>query len=147
MFSYGVFGDDKESEVERGMNLLYRTYHHCEASGDLVPCLKIKALKLTDRALKINSIPLFEGLTIIRNEEGDGRAFTAPEFEENSLPQDPEKKDDALDTLLIDRVTRFLKSHSLQFSLPKFVGGPEDGEEGSYSIIFIHIYLHILEVR
>lgn len=122
----------QESDLERGFNLIYKTYKNCEASGDVVPCLKIKALKLADRALKINTLPIFDGLNVVRNEEADARSMNAVDFDENALPVNAEEKESALDNLLVDRVARFLKTHSLQFSLPTMLGIPEDStQEGN----------------
>jgi len=119
-----------ENEVDRGLRLLRNTYEKCEASGELVPCLKTKFVKLADRALKISNIPLFEGVTVIQNEDVGARAFSVPDFQEESLPQEATARDDVLDDLLIDRVSRFFKTHSLQFSLPNLLGESDGTEEG-----------------
>lgn len=133
LMCYYTVSNAQESDFERGFNLMYKTYKNCEASGDVVPCLKVKALKLADRALKINTIPIFDGLNVVRNEEADARSMGVAEFDENALPVNAQEKENTLDNMIVDRVSRFLKTHSLQFSLPAMLGIPEDAtQEGKY---------------
>lgn len=128
---------ESENEVEKGINMLYNVYRKCGESEDMFSCLKIRALKFADRAIKVNNIPLFVGMSVVRNEEAGSRAFSVPDFDENALPQDPEKKQETLDDLLVDRVTRFLKTHSVQFDLPKLVEDDKNEvEEGERYIFF-----------
>lgn len=126
--AHGAPKQEQENEIEKGMNILYNVYKKCGETEDMFSCMKIRALKFADRALKVNTIPLFVGMSVVRNEEAGSRAFSVPEFNENELPQDPEKRQETLDDLLVDRVTRFLKTHSVQFDLPKFVEDTEENE-------------------
>lgn len=125
--------EEPENEVEKGLKMLYKVYQKCGETEDMFSCMKIRALRFAERAVKISTIPLFEGMSVVRNEETGGRAFSAPEFDENKLPANAEKRQELLDDLLVDRVTRFLKTHSVQFDLPKLVEDSEDNqvEEGN----------------
>jgi hypothetical protein len=92
-------------------------------------CLKLKALKFADRALQVKSIPIVEGVEIVKKEEAeDSRHLSEPlvELDEADLPADPEKRQETLDELLIDRLLRFVRSYTLQFSVPKFLSDLDD---------------------
>lgn len=45
------------------------------------------------------------------------RALSESELD-NTLPQDEEEKDSQVESLLVDRVARFLQSHTLQLKVP-----------------------------
>lgn len=128
--------EEPENEVEKGLKMLYKVYQKCGETEDMFSCMKIRALRFADRALKVNNIPLFEGMSVIRSEETGERAFPAPEFNENQLPQDPVKRQESLDDLLVDRVTRFLKTHSVQFDLPKLVEDKPESEVEQGEVLF-----------
>ena len=51
--------DDLSLEV--GFKTVYNNYKQCEDEADMLACLKLKAVKLVDRALSINNIPIIEG--------------------------------------------------------------------------------------
>lgn len=38
---------------------------------------------------------------------------------ENELPVEPELRESEIDSLIVDRIARFLGSHTLQFKVPK----------------------------
>jgi hypothetical protein len=112
-----------------GIKVLYRTYEQCEREEDMFACLKLKALKFADRALQVQSIPLVEGVEIVKKGDAeDSRHLNEPlvELGETNLPADPEKRQETLDDFLIDRLSRFLRSHTLQFSVPKFISDLDD---------------------
>ncbi|KDR19953.1 hypothetical protein L798_05231, partial [Zootermopsis nevadensis] len=112
-----------------GIKVLYKTYQQCERQEDMFACLKLKALKFADRALKVKSIPLLDGMELVeKDDEEDGRQLNEPlvEIDEENLPTDPGKRQETLDDLLIDRLSRFLRSHTLQLSVPKFISALDD---------------------
>lgn len=114
-----------------GIKVLYRTYLQCEQQEDMFACLKLKALKFADRALKVKSIPLVDGMELVKKgDDEDGRQLNEPlvQLDETNLPTDPEKRHETLDDFLIDRLSRFLRSHTLQFSVPKFVSDLGDSD-------------------
>ena len=56
-----------------------------------------------------------EGITLIQTEpQQQGRSIN-----EINLPVESEARENAVDTLLVDRLARFLASHTLQFKVPK----------------------------
>ena len=115
--------DEADQGLSSGIKVLYRTYQQCEQQEDMFACLKLKALKFADRALKVKSIPLVDGMELVKKGDEDGRELneTLVDVDEANLPTDPEKRQETLDDLLIDRVSRFARSHTLQFSVPKII--------------------------
>ncbi|XP_046384530.1 uncharacterized protein LOC124154692 [Ischnura elegans] len=101
----------------------YRFVQQC-GSKDLLYCLKMRALTFVDGALRApGDVPLVDGVTLVRSGAEDassraGRALTEAELEA-SLPRAPEERDSTVETLLVDRVARFLNSHTLQLKFPE----------------------------
>jgi len=134
--------DAADQGLSSGIKVLYRTYQQCEQQEDMFACLKLKALKFADRALKVKSIPLVDGMELVKKGDEDGRELNESlvEVDEANLPTDPEKRQETLDDLLIDRVSRFARSHTLQFSVPKLISDLDGGagekmlEEGESSL-------------
>jgi hypothetical protein len=117
-----------------GIRVLYRTYEQCEQQEDMFACLKLKALKFADRALRVKSIQLVDGVELVMKEGvEDSRQLSEPPVElgEADLPVDAEKRHETLDDFLIDRLSRFLTSHTLKLNVPKFVSelGDSSGEK------------------
>jgi len=113
-----------------GSKVLYRAFEQCGKVryGDVLTCLKLRALKFADRALSSDSIQVVEGVNIVRTtpktEDRSGRHLNLepiPEFNEAILPTDPEKKQDKLNEMLLERMARFLQTNSMQFDMPRLI--------------------------
>lgn len=70
---------------------------------------------------KAGDIPLADGVALVQSgdsaRELSGRALSEDELD-NSLPQDAAERDSQVETLLVDRVARFLESRTLQLKVP-----------------------------
>ncbi|XP_058060533.1 uncharacterized protein LOC131211177 [Anopheles bellator] len=112
---------------------LRKVYSLCEDSDELLQCIKVQALKLTDRAMKLPSIKLLDGMALVKKADGESRSFAAePATSEQELAKLPSAK---IDELLMQRAQRFLDSHQLQLNVPRMLvsGQQETGrlvEEG-----------------
>ena len=113
-----------------GSKILYRAFQQCGEvrSGDVLTCLKLRALKFADRALGSDSIQVVDGVNIVRTlqktEDRSGRDLNLepiPEVNEAVLPTDPEEKQDKLNEMLLERMARFLQTHSMQFYMPRLM--------------------------
>lgn len=96
--------------------LLTRMYDNCERSQEITKCFKIQAVKLMDRAARMETLPIFDGVSLVRNAE-QGRAFpsSVPEGDLNSLTSDE------VDKLLNLASSKLMKSHRVILS-PKSIG-------------------------
>lgn len=100
-----------------------KVYDDC-SKGEFFSCLKKKAIIMLDRLGRMENISLTEGVTIVKASE---------DFQEksNSIPEDLERnisKEESLDEILLDKLTRLLGSRKLEVSLPKMLPHIEDGE-------------------
>lgn len=124
--------EDSGDFISNGVKYMYRVYRQCESDSDLVSCLKLRALRFSDRALSQSSIPVTDGLTLVNSVNKEGRSSnTIEEVDETSLPQDLEQRNDKLDELLVDRLGRFFSSFTVQMSMPKFNGEDSDSDDNS----------------
>lgn len=99
------------------LKLLGRVYDSCERSQEIVKCLKVKAAKFIDRAARAESLPIIEGVSLVKNEDGE-RAFPSslPDGDLNALPSDQ------VDKYLHLATTKLLQTHRVVIS-PTSIGG------------------------
>ncbi|XP_055677156.1 uncharacterized protein LOC129786282 [Lutzomyia longipalpis] len=105
-----------------GVRAAIRVYDECQrAEAGFSVCLKKKAITFIDRVTKVDAINVGEGVRIVRS--ADSPVVDVPkslgEDLEKSLPRNAEARDEALTTLLADRVARFLSSRTVMVTLPK----------------------------
>ncbi|XP_046668582.1 uncharacterized protein LOC124359683 [Homalodisca vitripennis] len=112
----------EETEAD-GVERVYRFLQGC-GEKDMLLCIKMRALTFVDRALRRpEDISLVDGVKLVRTDTGDvsrelnGRALSEAELDA-SLPKDAEDRDAQVETMLVDRVARFLESHTLQLKVP-----------------------------
>nr|CAD7265326.1 unnamed protein product [Timema shepardi] len=121
----GVLSDNStEDSVSSGLRMVMRTYHTCEQTQDTLACLKMRALKFADRLLQSQQLPITDGMVLVKtsqDEVGRGLGEHLKEVDEEGIPQDPRSRHDKLDGLLLDRAVRFLKTHSLQLNMPRYL--------------------------
>lgn len=55
----GCFAE--QEKLGSGLRVLYSVYRQCEDSNDSFTCLKARAVKLIDRAISAESIPIIDG--------------------------------------------------------------------------------------
>jgi hypothetical protein len=119
-----VSTDDSESLIEDGVETAYRFIQSC-GDKEMSLCLKMRALTFVDRALRRpGDVELLDGVSLVRAQDGldvsrelNGRALSEAELDA-SLPKNADEKDAQVETLLVDRVAKFLQSHTLQLKVP-----------------------------
>ncbi|CAO1426554.1 unnamed protein product [Diamesa hyperborea] len=96
-------------------SLLSTSLKFVKDCGDksMVLCFKERALQFVDKAE--GDYELSEALKLVQTEQpAQGRSMN-----EINLSAEPEIREAEVDSLLMDRVARFLGSHTLQFKVPK----------------------------
>lgn len=80
----------------------------------MVLCLKERALHYVDQTN--GNVEVTEGITFVQSEQpaAGGRSLN-----EIALPTEPEARENEIDSLLVDRVARFMGTHTLTFKVPK----------------------------
>lgn len=120
-----------------GVKHLMRVYEDCSKT-DVMPCLKKKGILFFDRAARMETIPLVDGVDVVKTSGEDVVPISENEIEA-TLPRSLPEKDAALNQMLWDRVAAFANSRTIQLSLPKMTG-QEIGrgiEEGNYILMTI----------
>lgn len=64
---------ESTSGLLSGVRVMYKTYQQCEDQGEVMGCLKMRALRLLERALVLENIPLMDGKSLSIN---DRRRFS-----------------------------------------------------------------------
>lgn len=111
-----------------GVRIALRVYDECSKADGFSPCLKKKAITFLTRLSRMEKISLGEGITVIKAEDNSIEENTITEDQlENTLPRSGDARDAALDDILMEKLTSFITSRTLQVTLPKLDLGPEEG--------------------
>ncbi|KAL1137699.1 hypothetical protein AAG570_009395 [Ranatra chinensis] len=104
------------------VGVLYKSLEKCSRGAELGHCLRVKAVTLLDRALSLQTPLRITEFVSLGRDPTDRETAPPPQsenqLEASLLPLDSEKKNDVLDDMIADRLTTFLKTRTLQFSLP-----------------------------
>lgn len=107
-----VFGDLRQ---------MYQIYKEC-ADEDLSSCLKVRLLSVIDRVSRSVQLNVADGVTFVQDDPissvGEEEAPKSLQEIEASLPRSLEDKEDALNTMIFDKVVKFFQSHTLKLKLP-----------------------------
>ncbi|XP_039277884.1 uncharacterized protein LOC111043594 [Nilaparvata lugens] len=116
--------EKSSSVLEDGLGTAYRMVQGC-GGKDLMLCLKMRMLTYVDKAVRRSEdISLVDGVALVRSPSADnsrvlsGRALSEDELDA-SLPKDSESRDAQVESMLVDRVARFLESRTLQLKVPE----------------------------
>lgn len=112
--------DDFEKNSYR---VALKVYDDC-SKGEFFTCLKKKAIVMLDRLGRMEKISLTEGVTIVKaaDDNQDKNNSTGEDLERNI------SKEESLDEILLDKLTRLIGSRRLEISLPKMLPNIENGE-------------------
>ncbi|KAG8255643.1 hypothetical protein J6590_087816 [Homalodisca vitripennis] len=103
-----------------GFSLLSGVNEKCSHHPDVYSCLKMRAVTLLDRALAADSLPVSEFVTITKDPKAKDDVPLRPTNGdlEATLPRDLVQKSSALDKMVLDRLSQFLKTRTLQLNMP-----------------------------
>lgn len=113
-----------------------KVYSICEDDDDLVKCFKVQALKLTDRALKVQNFKIFDGLALVKkNGNGNEDARALNEISSASDIDFMKMSSDKVNQMLNHHMSKFFDTHQIQLNFPRLLstGQAESGrlvEEG-----------------
>lgn len=111
-----ISAEDTHSQSSRG---ILRVYDECTKSEfGVVLCLKKKAINFIDRVSRMNLLTLNDEIKIVKNDDAPVQNALNESDLENSLPRGLEARDEKLTNMLIDRVSGFLSSRTIEISLP-----------------------------
>ncbi|XP_035792818.1 uncharacterized protein LOC118467000 [Anopheles albimanus] len=100
--------------------VLQKVYDDCQASGDFSECLKQKALTSISRAIDLDSIQLVDGVSLVKQQN------VSADDDETAIPglSDARSMDGLSETdkSLVQKIDKFLKSHTISFDLSEARG-------------------------
>ncbi|XP_076678404.1 uncharacterized protein LOC143374285 [Andrena cerasifolii] len=108
------------SNVLGDLRQIYQVYKEC-ADDELSPCLKVRLLSAIDRMYRSSQLNLADGVTFVRDDPVASEESEPPKsFQEieASLPRALDDKEDALNTMIFDKVVKFFQSRTLKLKLP-----------------------------
>lgn len=127
-------------EDESTLSRVYRAVQEC-SDKDTSICLKMRALTFVDKALRrSDDISVVDGVVFVKSDAANeayrglnARALSQDELDA-SLPKNVDEKNTQVENLLVDRVARFLETHTLQLKVPRssITEMKRSLEEGNY---------------
>lgn len=98
------------------LRYVYKVYKEC-AAVDLTSCLKLKLVAAMDRAARSYAdMSLFDGVSFVKDPNAAATPIeskTETEIEAD-LPRSLSERDDALNSMIAEKASSFLESHTLQ---------------------------------
>lgn len=93
-------------------------YKHCENVDDVFLCVKQQALKLVSRALKLQTIKIVDGVSLLRRDE-----MVNAKANNNDVPTSEEElrnlSSDEIDGTLLNSASKLFTNFQLQLNSPK----------------------------
>lgn len=110
-----------------------KIYDECNKAEGFSPCLKKKAITFLDRLGRMEKINLADGVIVSKSSDAPLEPTVTEEQLDSTLPRADDAKDQALNTILLDKVSKLVGSRSIELTLPKL-----DLEEGNnqFSLLF-----------
>jgi hypothetical protein len=114
------------SPAESAFRAMRKIYSVCANNEEeLFKCMKVQALRLTERALRLPNIKIADGLSIIKKEdeqETSGRSNNFVDVDTEKAMQLPSEK---IDSMLIAGVNKFMDSHQVALNVPRLLASSE----------------------
>lgn len=109
------------SPAESAFRAMKKIYNVCESSEELFKCMKVQALKLTERALKVPTIKITDGLSIVKKDESEAPE-EARSFDGDDVMELPSEQ---VDSLLVSNINKFMDSHQVSVNVPRLLSSSE----------------------
>ncbi|XP_017779137.1 PREDICTED: uncharacterized protein LOC108564540 [Nicrophorus vespilloides] len=111
-----------------GVRIAMRVYDECSKSEGFSPCLKKKAITFLGRLGRMDKLTLGDGFNVVKAEDAPiSENLISEEELEKTLPR---ASDSALDSILMDKISNFIGSRTIQITMPKFSASDLSFEEG-----------------
>lgn len=129
VLAFAVVALGQESFESTGIRLALKIYDDCSKSDGFSQCLKKKAITFLDRLGRMDHFALAEGVVVSRANEVTPETTLSEEQLEKTLPRASDAKDDALTNILLEKVSKFVGSRTIEITIPKM--GLEEGTSKS----------------
>lgn len=116
-----AYGIVEEEFADDSARIAYRLYNDCSKDVGFSVCLKKKAITFLDRMGRMENVSLVSGINIVRNPAAECNDSVVNETDlEQTLPRALDAKEDALSVMLLDKLSNYVGSRTVEVSLPKF---------------------------
>lgn len=133
-FAFGALA--QESFESTGIRMALKIYDDCNKGDGFSPCLKKKAITFLDRLGRMEKISLAEGVIVSKSPDAPVEPTVTEEQLDSTLPRSDDAKDQALNTILLDKVSKLVGSRSIELTLPKL--DLEEGITQLYTNVFLY---------
>lgn len=123
-----VSSNVSSSPAESAFRAVRKIYNVCENSDELFKCMKVQALRLTERALKLPNIKITDGLSIVKKDGDDadsenaGRSANTVDFDSDEAMNLPSEK---IDAMLVKGINKFMDTHQVTVNVPRLLQSSE----------------------
>lgn len=119
VLAFAVVALAQESFESTGIRLALKIYDDCSKSSGFSPCLKKKAITFLDRLSRMDHFSLAEGVMVTKSTQTTPETTLTEEQLENTLPRASDAQDEALTNILLDKVSKFVGSRTIEVTIPK----------------------------
>lgn len=93
-----------------GFRILNKLYSQCDTSTDVLKCLKLQTLKVIERALRMDSFNIINGVSIVRDAEARSMSDSNETIVEDKLHN---LETNQIDGMLAEKTNKFLTTHKV----------------------------------
>lgn len=127
---FSVFPSQSFDLPSAGAKTIHRLYLECARADDgFSPCLKKRAITFVDRLTNMETLPLAEGLQVVKT----GVPVALKSVEDLSSTRSLQERDLELTNMLIERVANYLNTRTMEITFPPITSDElgRSVEEGS----------------
>ncbi|XP_058119787.1 uncharacterized protein LOC131281820 [Anopheles ziemanni] len=133
--SAGVRGAARSEPSGGELSVLQKVYDDCQDKQDFTGCLKGKALTAMSRAIDMESIPLLDGIALVKQEKAEN--VTVPLLSDARALSGLS----AVDRSLLDKVEQFLRTHVVRFDMRQPTEGARGNKQNKHHRYLIAAFL------
>lgn len=125
-----------ESFEDTSTRVALKVYEDCSATEDFYVCLKKKAITFLDRLGRAEKFSISDSVKIVRASDAPTPKEDLNEAKlDEILPRSIDAKNAALSDMLLEKISDFIGSRTIQISLPRSFPDDEDSA-GEGNILF-----------
>lgn len=102
------------------LSAIGKVYGQCESSDDMIKCLKMQAIKMAGRAIKLQKIQLIDGVSVIKR-SGFRESRTFNDDVQRQLGNLHGLSAHTIDEMLYSAARMLMESHQVQVNVPRLM--------------------------
>lgn len=113
-----ICGTRSIADNDTGYRVLKKLLDQCDSSSDLLKCFKLQTIKVFERALRMETLAVSDGITIVRDVNARSIGNVNNTFTDEKLQS---LETNQIDGLLAETTDEFLSTHKVQLDIPKLI--------------------------